>query len=82
MKNILTILLVSISALTVSAQNYVTIDQISDGWDKKKITGVKDGGILSLVRAFNNVWYNRPTTDLLKNPVYPDNSADAGARKS
>ena len=76
MKNILTILLVSISALTVSAQNYVTIDQISDGWDKKTISGVKDGSILSLVKAFNDTWHNRPTTDLLKNPVSNDGDGD------
>lgn len=76
MKNILTFLLLTLSVLTVTAQNYVTIDQISDGWDKKKITGVKDGGILSLVKAFNNVWHNRPTTDLLKNPVSNDGEGD------
>ena len=66
MKNILTFLLVTLSALTVTAQNYFTIDQISDGWDKKTISGVKDGSILSLVKAFNDTWHNRPTTDLLK----------------
>ncbi|MBQ4010834.1 MAG: hypothetical protein II604_09025, partial [Bacteroidales bacterium] len=76
MKNILTILLVTISALTVSAQNYVTIDQISDGWDKKTISGVKDGSILSLVKAFNDTWHNRPTTDLLKNPVSNEGDGD------
>lgn len=76
MKNILTFLLVTISALTVSAQNYITIDQISDGWEKKTITGVKDGSILSLVRAFNGTWHNRPTTDLLKNPVSNDGDGD------
>ncbi len=76
MKNILTFLLLTLSVLTVTAQNYVTIDQISDGWEKKTITGVKDGSILSLVRAFNNVWHNRPTTDLLKNPVSNDGEGD------
>ena len=76
MKNILTFLLLTISVLTVSAQNYVTIEQISNGWDKKTITGVKDGSILSLVMAFNNVWHNRPTTDLLKNPVSNDGEGD------
>lgn len=76
MKNILTFLLVTLSALTVTAQNYVTIEQISDGWEKKTITGVKDGSILSLVRAFNGTWHNRPTTDLLKNPVSNDGDGD------
>jgi len=76
MKNLLTFLLLTLSVLTVTAQNYVTIEQISDGWEKKTITGVKDGSILSLVKAFNNVWNNRPTTDLLKNPVSNDGEGD------
>ena len=76
MKIILTFLLFTLSVLTVTAQEYVTIEQISNGWDKKIITDVKDGSILSLVRAFNNAWHNRPTTDLLKNPVSNDGEGD------
>ena len=76
MKNLLTFLLLTFSVLTITAQNYVTVEQISDGWDKKTISGVKDGSILSLTNAFNKVWPTQPTTTLLKNPVSNDGDGD------
>ena len=76
MKTILTISILCLSFLTATAQNYTDIDKINNGWDKKTISGVKDGGILSLVEAFNKTWPTMPTSELLKNPVSNDADGD------
>jgi len=73
MKRILIIFALSLSVIAATAQNYVGIEQIGDGWEKKTIKGVKDGSILALTKAFNNVWKTRPTTDLLNNPISNEN---------
>lgn len=76
MRKILAISILCFSLLTATAQNFTNIEKINEGWDKKTITGVKDGSILSLATAFNKVWPTRPTTDLLKNPVSNDGEGD------
>lgn len=69
MKKTLFVLLMSLTALAAFAQQKSSIDDIRSGWAKKTITGVKDGNILTLVTAFNNVWRTMPATYLLKHPV-------------
>ena len=76
MKKFLTISILCLSFLSAISQNFTNIEELGAGWDKKTITGVKDGSILSLVGAFNKEWHNRPTTDLLKNPVSNDGEGD------
>ena len=69
MKKIILGFVMGFVALAAFAQKDYTIDEIRDGWTKKTITGVADGNILTLVKAFNNVWHTEPVTDLLKKPV-------------
>ncbi|MBO7572510.1 MAG: hypothetical protein J6T48_10220 [Bacteroidales bacterium] len=76
MKKFLTISILCLSFLSAISQNFTTIEDLGAGWDKKTITGVKDGSILTLTKAFNKVWPTRPTADLLKNPVSNDGEGD------
>lgn len=69
MRRLFPLVILCLTFLASTAQQYTTIDQISAGWTKKTITGVKNGNILTLVTAFNKTWHTRPATDLLKHPV-------------
>ena len=69
MKKLFSLFVLSLSLMAASAQRYVTLDQLSDGWAQKNLTGVKDGNILTLLTAFNKVWPTTPATELLKRPI-------------
>jgi hypothetical protein len=77
-KNILTFVCL-MCTLMVSAQKNYSDEEISAGWAKKTITGVKDGDILTLFKAFNNTWRTVPGSELLAHPVTNTGDEDAYA---
>ncbi len=79
MKRYSALFLLSLSFFVSYAQKNYDIDEIRAGWAQKTITGVPDGNILTLLKAFNKTWRTVPATELLAHPVSNENHEDAYA---
>ena len=51
---------------TVSAQTRITVDDLSAKWQSQNLKAPKSGGILDLVRTFNNVYPTYSVGEFLK----------------
>ena len=77
MKKTIAALILCMAFCTVSAQRYCSLDEISNGWRRKTITGVQSGNILPLLTAFNQTWRTEAGTALLKDGRNPSRQDDA-----
>ena len=56
---------------TVSAQTRITVDDLSAKWQSQNLKAPKSGGILDLVRTFNNVYPTYSVGEFLKDVERP-----------
>lgn len=76
-KTALLFFFLSVCSVFCMAQTQDEADVIRSSWAQKPIVGVKDGNILTLLRAFNKVWPTTPATEILAHPVSTGNEADS-----